>query len=182
MKKVVLILIILMLVSTVGAQQFWYTVGADRSFSDLSFNINNEMRFDQGLYYEHTELNFKYALSKLLAVSLTYRKIGGNYDEHRPMINGHVTYKIGKLKLTDRNRFEYRVKEDQSNQLRYRNKLKVSFYGFYVADEIYLDPGLYRNRLYFGYSTKTTVKLGTFYLIQKTGDRSIRVIGLSIGL
>ena len=98
------------------------------------------------------------------------------------------------MKLSDRNRFEYRIRSKRNDVWRYRNsltlKLPFKWTGFkiqpYVAEEIFvdLDKGdLERNRVYNGLEAKLMehLNLEIYYLWQRTksaGDWiDINVIG-----
>lgn len=71
-------------------------------------------------------------------------------DENRPYADLTLRYRLRQLTLVDRNRVEYRMRDEQSNSARYRNRLTLQSerwaVGFglkpYVAAEAFVDESL----------------------------------------
>jgi len=119
--------------------------------------------------------------------------------ENRPHLNATFKYEINGFKLSDRNRFEYRDKENSCNGWRYRNKfaikLPLQLTRFeiqpYVADEIFVDfikEKFNRNRLYCGVDFRIfkNLKAEIYYLwqIDEKNDEwiDINVLGTKLKL
>ena len=83
----------------------------------------------------------------------------------------------GNVKVEDRVRFEYRMKDNSDNVWRYRNKASVKLglgpVSPYLADEVFFDPEeseVNRNRLYIGIGGKLwkVIKGDLFFMLQSS--------------
>jgi hypothetical protein len=101
------------------------------------------------------------------------------------------------LSVSDRNRFEYRDREDEDDVWRYRNKVTVKFpfeltllkLKPYVADEIFItlnDDNIDRNRFYAGASFGLTkgLDMDIYYMWQasRSAEEWIDINVLGTGL
>jgi len=118
--------------------------------------------------------------------------------EYGPHINGTVKAKWNDLVFKDRNRFEYRIKENADNSWRYRNKLSMDLpfkwtklnIQPYVADEIFYDFNenrLNRNRAYAGFKILflENLKGEIYYMYQSTKSsewKGCNILGTSLKL
>jgi hypothetical protein len=189
--------------------QYWNTESLSYKINkDWKIGVEEELRFGDNVndfYYEHTDAGITYlGLAEWIDLGINYRLIfeekKGNWQyENRPHGNVTLKYSFEGFKFSDRNRIEYRDKEDGKDGWRYRNKftikhpIKVEKFEFspYVADEIFMDfveEKLDRNRLYAGIDCKILKNLGLdiFYLWQaseKDGSwTSYNVLGTKIKL
>ncbi|MFH1261490.1 MAG: DUF2490 domain-containing protein [Candidatus Micrarchaeota archaeon] len=171
-----------------GDWQFWNTESIEGNFvKNWKVKLEEEFRFGDSMgefYYHHTDGGLTYRMMDWFYVGLNYRQIyekkdGEWKEENRPHINGTFNWKWQEFKLENRNRFEYRIREEKKDVWRYRNKLTFAFpvkhtkLGIqpYLADEIFVDfdgGELNRNRFYAGFKTKWIKHLKTdiFYLWQ----------------
>jgi len=204
-----LIVLVLGLVSTASAYdsgdlQLWSTNSISIKLNDsVGVGIEEEFKFGNNIrefYYHHGDIGFSYKMADWMIIGFNYRQIfelksGAWKKEDRPHINKTLKWMWGALKLEDRSRLEYRVKEGSDHEWRYRNKIACTFpqkwTGFnlqpYLADEIFLDfkgDGLNKNRVYAGLKTTLIAKVKgeLYYLLEsgKSGDvwPGINVIGL----
>jgi hypothetical protein len=159
---------------------------------------------DQSEYYLHSEIGVKYAVLDWLDVDVFYRfigdKEGGSWAlEFRPRADAILEYFWKHFGISDRNRFEYRIRADYNSYGRYRNKLKFLFpfeawgYPFhpYVADEIFVDLNggrFERNRIYGGldfmFSKHVGMDIYYFWQYEKLypGTQKTHVGGLKVKL
>lgn len=113
-----------------------------------------------------------------------------------PHINGTVKAKWNNLVFKDRSRLEYRIKEDDDNSWRYRNKLSVDLpfkwtklnIQPYIADEIFYnfdENTLNRNRAYAGFKILFLENLRgeIYYMHQSTKSsewKGCNILGTSL--
>lgn len=192
-----------------GDFQYWnsesISVKLDKNWR---IELSEEFRFGDGagyFYYQHSDLGLTYSdLFEWLDVGVNYRLLfeEKNDDwqyESRPHLNATLKYEINGLKLSDKNRFEYRDKEKSEDGWRYRNMFTIKFplkltqfeIQPYVADEIFIDfneKKFNRNRFYGGLDCKIfkDSKIEIYYLWQNSekNDRwsDIHVLGTKLKL
>lgn len=137
--------------------------------------------FEPGLVYEFNEylefgISYKYEREREYAVEDVWEDW---LYEHRIQLEPTLKWKWGGFKLSDRNRFEYRILEDRDNKWRYRNRLKIKRslalwdieFTPYCSEEIFCDfhgEGLYKNRFGVGISKELTsvLELEVYYLLE----------------
>lgn len=112
--------------------EYWSTGTLDWSVSSRDrLRLENEFRFDQGLYYRHTDLSISRRRTPNLSLTaalrvLNYEKDTVPIDELRPHIGAVLSFNVGTLLVEDRNTFEYRlVLHNPLDTIRYRNRLSV---------------------------------------------------------
>lgn len=157
--------------------QYWKT----ESFSwgiaeDWKLTLENEMYFQDDasdFYYQHTDLGVVYSgLFKWLDLGLNYRHVLSKSKsdwnrEERPHLNATIKWKWADCALSNRSRFEYRIREDTDDFWRYRNNTTLKFpwkwtrmeIQPYFVDEFFVDfdkEELNENRLSGGFSFKIT--------------------------
>ena len=134
-------------------------------------------------YYEHTEIGADYTgFAKWVDVGLHYRHVLSKTNdiwlrEEQPSLNVTLKGVLKNWSFSDRNRFEYRIKEDAEDGWRYRNLVTIKFpwkitrYQIqpYFADEMFADflkEEINENRLYTGFSFTFTQNIGLdiFYM------------------
>lgn len=188
--------------------QWWSTVGGSFDVAkDWKGMFEQQLRMgDDGgnFYHEHTDVGFVYSgIGKWIDLGANFRYVSekdneNNWmQENRPHLN--VTFKgyIFGLSVSDRNRVEFRDREEADDVWRYRNKLTVKFpfeltalkLKPYVADEIFItlnDDNVARNRLYLGVVFGLTEWLDAdiFFMWQasRSGEewKDIKVLGTAL--
>ena len=190
--------------------QFWASTSTSLDISqNWAAMFHREFRLgDDGgtLYYQHSELGAMYkGLAEWLELGFNYRQIFERDDErvwkleNRPHVNITLKGKLSDLDLSNRSRFEYRIREDKDDLWRYRDKVTVKLpdelTGLklkpYVANEVFitLDDCDYNvNRFYsginFDFFLFKKIQADVFYLWQssKSHDdwKDIHVLGTGL--
>ncbi len=168
--------------------QHWTTEALEYKVTDR-WNAKVETEFYWGddmsdLFYRHTDIGFSRKTAPWFGVGVNYRfveqeKNGEWKQEHRPHINGTFYMTAGGLRLSDRNRVEYREREDASDFWRYRNRLRIGLplewaqwnIEPYVSDEVFMDSEqeqVNENRISAGLASGFLkhFKLELYYMIQ----------------
>jgi hypothetical protein len=171
--------------------QYWTSAGASVKINkDFKAEFTEELRFGNkagNLYYQNSDLGLVYSgFADWLDIGLNYGLIFEKDDktdrwhrENRPHVNLTFKWKMWDLSLSDRNRFEYRDRENAKDLWRYRNKFtiktpwKLTAWQLqpYVADEIFInldDEHFNRNRFYTGITKQLGEKLNLdiYYMLQ----------------
>jgi len=153
--------------------------------NNLDFKVKPELRYNNDFvnhYYTHIEFGFDWKVKDWLVLSPYYRHVNENKNddwkvEYRPHLNAAVKWKFYKIIFNDRNRLEYRIKED-IKFFRYRNKLTVKMQKYtqfkiqpYLAEEPFYDfdaNELNKNRVYAGVNFKVldNFKTDIFYILE----------------
>jgi len=138
------------------------------------FRFGKDMR---ELHSNRTGIGIAYIFTDRISLSLNYTQIydlknGAWREENRTHTNLQFKWKAIGLTFEDRNRMEYRVRDDTEKSWRYRNKLtialdvkwtKIQLQPF-AADEVFVDfkeDELNRNRFYVGVKAKLMKHLKT---------------------
>lgn len=139
-KTIVMILFTLFpLLSYSSDWQYWNTDSIEYQ------NIKLEGEFyveDNDCYYKHVDIGYSDDIINWLEAGINYRYITENEKEEN-RIHGNLTLKekILNLKISDRNRLEYRIKETDT-AWRYRNRFRLEYpmlwISPYVDDEIFI--------------------------------------------
>jgi hypothetical protein len=118
-----------------GDWQLWSTNALEGSISQ-NWKISFEEQFRFGddiseLYYHQAGLGLAWKMTEWFQTGLTYAQVyelkkGQWKEEARPLMDGTVQKKWKALSLSDRNRFERRMRQDALDLWRYRNNLTVS--------------------------------------------------------
>lgn len=172
----------------------------------VSLILDEEFRRgdDQSEYYLHSEIGVRYAVFDWFDLDVFYRFIGDRESgswvlEFRPRADAIFKYFWKHFGISDRNRFDYRVRADYKSYGRYRNMLKLLFpfeargYPFhpYVADEVFVDLNggrFERNRVYGGldfmFSKHVGMDVYYFWQYEKLypGSQKTHVGGLKVKL
>jgi hypothetical protein len=97
-------------------------------------SLEQQFRFDQSMnefYYRYSDLGIVWRTTSWFEFGLYYaqlcQKSGDEWkQEMRPFIDGNMKYRWRQIQLSDRHRFERRLREDARNLWRYRNKLTIT--------------------------------------------------------
>jgi len=134
----------------------------------LDFKIKPELRYNDDFdnhYYKHVGIGLEWKIARWFVLAPYYRQVEQRgktewKSEHRPHLNATFKWTLFGLHFSDRNRLEYRDKEDGDDSFRYRNKFTVKLpkvtrlkMQWYLADEPYFDfhvDELNKNRVYIG--------------------------------
>ena len=168
--------------------QFWPRITVEgklsdkwKIFLDEEFRIGDDI---EDLYFHRSDLGLAYNFSPWFCLGLnywqSYRKKSGQWkEERRPHINLMFSWKLGKFKFEDRNRFENRHQQDKDSYWRYRNRLtlkpslKLTTYNIqpYIADEFFIDlkeKELNRDRIYTGLKFQLLKNFGVdfYYMLE----------------
>lgn len=171
-----------------GDFQYWQIDDIAWKVNDLwKLNLDEEAYFKNDAsdyYYEHTELGVTYSgLAKWFDVTAHFRHVltesASNVclREEQPGFSATLKGQLFSCSISDRNRFEYRIKENAEDGWRYRNmvtlKLPWKWTKFeiqpYFADEFFVDfllEKINENRNYTGFSFNITRNVGMdiFYM------------------
>ncbi len=173
---------------------------------DWQASVAQEFRFTDGMadftvYF--VEGGASGRLSSWFDVGMFYRQqyersSGRWLEENRPYVEGTLRWKWADIPFSDRNRIEYRVREDRTDMMRYRNRLMIESPKRwtqwkicpYAADEIFIDSDageLNRNRVYVGVKAQPlswlTAEVYGLWEASKTGNdwASTHVLGVKTG-
>jgi hypothetical protein len=118
-------------------------------------SIISESRYRDDMsdhYYSHLDMNLSYELSEWLEIGTNYRYISRSTDdgwrrENRPNINAEIKWGWLDFEFSDNNKLEYRIREDNEDIFRYKNKLKIEYpvewtvlkISPYASEEIFCD-------------------------------------------
>lgn len=153
--------------------------------NNLALKIKVEPRYSNDCsdhYYTSFQFGLDWKLEEWLVVSPYYehvdnKKNGDWQVEERPFLDVTGKWKLYKLSFSDRNRLEYRIKENDEF-FRYRNKLTVKLPKLTrleiqpsVAEELFYDFGedkLNKNRIYTGleFPIVKTIGAGIYYIFE----------------
>lgn len=173
-----------------GDFQVWNTEAEEVKINDnVKVTAEEEFRWGDNanqLYYYHFDAGLLYAFNKNFDLGINYRQVyerkkGKFRPENRPNINAILKWGLWGASLSDRNRFEYRHFDYQTDSWRYRNKFTiVSPWKFtrmkiqpYIADEVFISfigAAFNNNRFYsgFGFTLTKNIKGELYYLLQHT--------------
>lgn len=103
-------------------------------------------------YYSHLEMTLGYQYLDWLELGTNFRYISrstsdGWRRENRPSINAEIQWCWADFELSDNNKLEYRIREDNEDIFRYKNKLKIECpinwtelkISPYASEEVFLD-------------------------------------------
>ena len=158
-----------------GDWQLWQTDSISGKLTDnLKASAELEFRFGDDMsefYYQHSQVALDYKINDMFSLGVAFREVyelntkteldDDWYSEHRPLINGSISWKWSDWKLKNRARVEFRNFEIKDNTIRFRNKIGIKSpwkwtalkINPYIEDEIFMEEhksGIYRNRLYVG--------------------------------
>ncbi len=118
-------------------------------------SVISETRFRDDMsdhYYSHLDVAFSYEYWDWLELGTSYRYITRSADdgwnrENRPSINAKLLWNWADFELSDNNKLEYRIRQDNEDIFRYKNKLTIEYpvewtklkISPYVSEEIFLD-------------------------------------------
>jgi hypothetical protein len=161
--------------------QYWKTESLAWGFAkNWKMILEEEMYFQDDcsdLYYQHTDLGLIYSgRTKWLDLGFGYRHVLSENKstwkrEERPHISATLKHKWAGYDLSNRSRFECRIREDVEDSWRYRNNMTVKSpwkwtkqeVQPYFTDEFYVDldkEELNENRMSCGFSFKITEHVG----------------------
>lgn len=184
-----------------------------RAQSSFSFKLNDlwkmklatEFHFEDGEHFnQENEALFTYkGLADWVDLGAGFKLIHKEDSSHewrrenRPLVEATFKKDLWGLQWSDRNRLEYRQRENSPDVFRYRNRLKMhipyDLFGLplqpYVADEVNIqeETGLSRNRLIAGliWDINKTLDVDFFYYFQKDkttsdGWQDLNIIGAEL--
>jgi len=189
-----------------GDWQYWNTDSVEASLNKyVKIKIEEEERFGGNwseLYRIHTDGSIMCKIVDWFSINANFKWIleKKNKDwknEYRPNADGIIRVNWQNFTMEDRNRIEYRIREDADDGWRYRNKSSVTFPPLwkkinlrpYIADEVFADfivGKLNCNRLYVGVKARLIkhLKADVFYLWQASlsgGDwTNYNVLGVKL--
>jgi len=157
----------------------------------LNFKVKLEPRYNDNCgdhYYTAIDIGLEWKIRDWLVLSPHYlhvdeKKKGDWKVEDRPSLDAVLKWKLVGLSFSDRNRLEYRIKEDK-NYFRYSNKLTLKFptlTGLKIrgclAEEPFYDfdvGALNKNRLYVGVDFKIVehIGAGVYYIFESRKKNS----------
>jgi len=170
---------------------------------DLRFKVKTEFRYNDNAgnhYYSHYDVGLDWKIKDWFILGPYYRHVNEKKQrdwkvEYRPHLNATFRWELFGLAFSDRNRLEYRIREDRSF-VRYRNKLTANLRSFtqfkiqpYVADELFYDfyaDEFNKNRVYAGFDLDLIkrLKAGVYYILEcrrKKGNwTKANVIGVGL--
>ena len=191
-----------------GDWQFWNTDSVEYKVNE-QFTMKAEVELYFGddmseLYYVHVQPVLAMQVSECAEIAALYRvvqekKKGEWAEEQRPAAEATLRGKVQGFKISDRNRFEYRMREGADDFWRYRNRIKMEApwkwtawqVQLYVADEFFIDfdaREVNQNRIIGGVSAKVTKELkAELYYMHKTDRKNgewnaTHVLGLALKL
>jgi hypothetical protein len=158
-----------------GDWQAWLDQAISQKLTDqTAVRVAQSFRYsfeEHRLATYYLEAGATWSARPWLALGLGYRqqydKRDGHWvEENRPFADATLRAKIWSVTITDRNRIEYREREEQDDVVRYRNKLTLQVNawepGFglkpYVAAEAFIDESAdlkERNRTRFALGLRT---------------------------
>ena len=184
--------------------EYWsqYEV-AWKAGDNVQLRLKPEIRFREDFsthYYTHLEFGMDWKIRSWLVLAPYYRHIsqeskGDWKTEKRPEADVTLAWRIGRVALSDRNRLEYRIKDDDE-AFRYRNRLwaKSPVPGpagiqAFLGEEIFYDfdvDEINKNRVYAGFGVTLPGGLGAdiYYIMDssKKNDEWFRVNILATAL
>jgi len=152
--------------------RIWNKYDVDKKINDQwTFSLGEELRFqDNATQFVRTDTHasIKHKTFSFLTLRGEYKNIRSKGSdgkwlwEYRPRMDAILKYDLKGFVFTDRNRFEFRIKEDKKNTFRYRNQISLTLpYKWtrfeiqpYIADELFFETsknGLTQNRFYTGF-------------------------------
>ena len=118
-------------------------------------SVISELRYKDDMsdhYYSHLDVALSYDYLDWLEIGTSYRYRSTATDsgwkrENRPSINAEFKWSWLDFEFSDNNKLEYRIREDNEDIFRYKNKLTIEYpVGWtklkispYVSEEIFLD-------------------------------------------
>jgi hypothetical protein len=118
-------------------------------------SVISESRYKDDMsdhYYSHLDVAVSYAYLEWLEIGTSYRYISRSTDEgwkreNRPSINAELIWSWADFVLSDNNKLEYRIRENNEDIFRYKNKLKIEYpiewtelkISPYASEEIFCD-------------------------------------------
>lgn len=167
--------------------EYWTSFCVSESVNDnLTINFSPELRYRGGAsghYYTHFDMGLDWKVNNWLVLGSYYRHVEEKKNdeweiEKRPHFNATVKGRLFGLDISNRGRLEYRIKDNDDESFRYRNKLTVKLSKMtefeiqpYVADEPFYDfdaDEFNKNRLYAGFNLNIYKKLkaDVYYILE----------------
>jgi len=184
--------------------EYWTSYGFTDSISDnVTIKVVPELRYQGGFsdhYYTHIDIGFDWKINEWLVLGPYYRHVEEKKNdqwnvEYRPHFNVTLKAKLLGLSVSDRNRLEYRIKDDE-DFFRYRNKLTLKLQKMTpfeiqpcVAEEPFYDfdaSEINKNRVYagFGFTIFNKLKADINYILENRKKANhwtdVNVIALSL--
>ena len=210
MRKILLRIFIFSITLIIN-QGFAQDVWEYRSHYEIAYSASNTLDFKikpktwfreiiNDLYSSDVEIGFNKKLNNWMSLSPYYRHIvqfkeNDRLIEYRPQVDIAFFGKLNNLSFNNRNRFEYRIKED-NNSVRYRNKLTIKSPVYFhdkirisVAGEPFYDcteKEFNKNRIYLNliFPMENNITIEIFYILEhiKREEKwqSLNVLGTTL--
>ncbi|MFA6320623.1 MAG: DUF2490 domain-containing protein [Candidatus Omnitrophota bacterium] len=171
-----------------GDFQIWNTDTEEvKLYKGVKLAMEQEFRFGENaseFFYQHYEFGVVFGFAKVLDLAFCYRLVLDRVkrkwmEEDMPNVNATLKHEIGKLKLEDRNRIEYRHYRYKDDSIRYRNKFTMKYpIGFksikispFASNEIFVSSnstGYNENRFSAGteFELAKYVKADIYYMLK----------------
>lgn len=192
-KRSIGLLLILMSVNLVSVAQsdrheFWATISVSKSVSDkwkVNMVANSQNRLDYGSYVNFLQAGLTYKINSHLYASGQYRvevdkKSSGWVTENRYQAIVGYKWNLGKWKMRNRYRLEFRKFTNKELKYRHRTDLNIkvpvtlfNHFDPYINSELFVvDKEIVRTRNYFGVTVKSKKVVPSFYFLWQTDKRS----------
>lgn len=139
-----------------GDFQTWLTLSASHKVNtNWTIRVEEEMYFGDDSserFYYHTDVGAARKVNEVLSVGLYYRLVQSEKEnswlhEDRPHLDFVFKNVLGDVNVQNRARFEYRIRENMDEVLRYRHRLQLQLpvkpMGVamtpYVSEELFID-------------------------------------------
>ncbi len=107
-------------------------------------SVISESRYKDDMsdhHYSHLDVALSYAFLDWLEIGTNYRYVSRTTDdgwrrENRPSINAKLKWNWLDFELSDNNKLEYRIREDNEDIFRYKNKLMIECLAEWTALKI----------------------------------------------
>lgn len=137
-KKAGLILLLLLLLLNSRAEkaddiEIWTFVGAETQWKKVEFSLTNANFFtgEGGWFLNFTQVSFDFISQRDINFGVAYKQEYVKFPtftraEYRPMLHAYYSKQLGDLEISDRNRLEIRIFEDDVFN-RYRNRIQLEY-------------------------------------------------------
>ncbi len=190
-----------------GDSQLWTVLGADAQVApSVRLGVETGARWGDSMsdyFYEVAEPGVTWKAQSWLDVGASYeiirqKKNGDWLDEQVPKVTVTLKGDSGPLQLSNRSRFEYRIREAASDEWRYRDRLRLQLAkGLtewklkpFVDDELYYsgDEQLFnenRASAGFGFEPRAWLKAELYYMVRSTLKSNVwtdsNILGVKLG-
>jgi len=177
--------------------RIWNYYDIDKKINERwTFSLGEELRFEDNatqFTYHDTHASINHKTFSFLTLRAEYKNVRAKRDsnqwkwEYRPRIDVIPNFDLKGFVFKNRNRFEFRIKENKKNTFRYRNRISLDLpYKWtrfelqpYFSNEIFIETnknGLIKDRFYAGFKMHLfkNVYGAIYYLRQFDKDSDAR--------